>query len=57
MKDSSNGCKGCIFYRDLGGQDERLMACHYCYDTGCARRCPPENCAKKILRKRRKMHV
>ncbi len=57
MKDSSNGCKGCIFYRDLGGQDERLMACHYCYDTGCARRCPPENCAKKILRKRRKKHV
>lgn len=42
-----NPCKGCKYYRHLGNVDAPLKACHYCYDTGISRGCPPEECDKK----------
>lgn len=42
-----NLCKGCRYYRKLGNVDAPLKACHYCYDTGISRGCPPEECDKR----------
>lgn len=42
-----NLCKGCRYYRKLGNVDAPLKACHYCYDTGISRGCPPEKCDKR----------
>lgn len=42
-----NLCKGCRYYRKLGNVDAPLKACHYCYDTGTPRGCPPEECDKR----------
>lgn len=42
-----NPCKGCRYYRKLGNVDAPLKACHYCYDTGISRGCPPEECDKR----------
>lgn len=42
-----NPCKGCKYYRKLGNVDAPLKACHYCYDTGMPRGCPPEKCDKR----------
>ena len=47
-----NLCKGCRYYRKLGNVDAPLKACHYCYDTGTPRGCPPEECDKKEMRGR-----
>lgn len=27
-----------------------LKACHYCYDTGAPRDCPPEKCDKREVK-------
>ena len=47
-----NPCEGCRYYRKLGNVDAPLKACHYCYDTGISRGCPPEECDKKERRGR-----
>jgi transcriptional regulator with XRE-family HTH domain len=43
------GCKGCRHWRPLGRQgheyvSEIQFACHYLYDTGQMRGCPPSQC-------------
>lgn len=40
-------CRGCIYRRGIGSRGDRYSVCHYCYDTGLPRGCPPENCDKK----------
>lgn len=45
-----NPCKGCKYYRKLGNVDAPLKACHYCYDTGISRGCPPEECDKREVK-------
>lgn len=47
-----NPCKGCKYYRKLGNVDAPIKACHYCYDTGIPRGCPPGKCDKKKMRGR-----
>lgn len=45
-----NPCKGCQYYRSLGNM-YGMKGCHYCYDTGVSRGCPPEECGKQGKRK------
>lgn len=39
-------CDGCIYRRPIGPLGT-LAVCHYMYDTGNPRGCPPEKCDKK----------
>ena len=42
-------CKGCVYYRSLSENSPNLQHyCNYLLDTGEPRRCPVENCKKKL---------
>ena len=42
-------CKGCVYYRSLSENSPNLQPyCNYLLDTGEPRRCPAENCEKKL---------
>ena len=42
-------CKGCVYYRSLSENSPNLQPyCNYLLDTGEPRRCPAENCKKKL---------
>ena len=42
-------CKGCVYYRSLSENSPNLQHyCNYLLDTGEPRRCPAENCEKKL---------
>ena len=42
-------CKGCVYYRSLSENSPSLQPyCNYLLDTGEPRRCPVENCEKKL---------
>lgn len=42
-------CKGCVYYRSLSENSPNLQHyCNYLLDTGEPRRCPVENCNKKL---------
>ena len=42
-------CKGCVYYRSLSEYYPNLQHyCNYLLDTGEPRRCPAENCKKKL---------
>lgn len=42
-------CRGCVYYRSLSENNPNLQHyCNYLLDTGEPRRCPAENCKKKI---------
>ena len=42
-------CKGCVYYRSLSENSPNLQHyCNYLLDTGEPRRCPAENCKKKL---------
>ena len=42
-------CRGCVYYRSLSENNPNLQHyCNYLLDTGETRRCPAENCKKKI---------
>ena len=42
-------CRGCVYYRSLSENSPNLQHyCNYLLDTGEPRRCPAENCKKKI---------
>lgn len=42
-------CKGCVYYRSLSENSPNLQPyCNYLLDTGEPRRCPVENCEKKL---------
>ena len=42
-------CRGCVYYRPLSENSPNLQHyCNYLLDTGEPRRCPAENCEKKL---------
>ena len=42
-------CRGCVYYRSLSENSPNLQHyCNYLLDTGEPRRCPAENCKKKL---------
>ena len=42
-------CRGCVYYRPLSENSPNLQHyCNYLLDTGEPRRCPAENCKKKL---------
>ena len=42
-------CRGCVYYRSLSENSPNLQHyCNYLLDTGEPRRCPVENCKKKL---------
>ena len=42
-------CNGCVYYRSLSENSPNLQHyCNYLLDTGEPRRCPAENCEKKL---------
>ena len=42
-------CRGCVYYRSLSENSPNLQPyCNYLLDTGEPRRCPAENCKKKL---------
>ena len=42
-------CRGCVYYRSLSENSPNLQHyCNYLLDTGEPRRCPAENCEKKL---------
>ena len=42
-------CRGCVYYRSLSENSPNLQPyCNYLLDTGEPRRCPVENCEKKL---------
>lgn len=41
-------CKGCVYYRPLSESSRGKPYCNYILDTGEPRRCPAENCDKKL---------
>ncbi len=42
-------CNGCVYYRSLSENSPNLQHyCNYLLDTGEPRRCPAENCDKKL---------
>lgn len=44
-------CKGCVYYRSLSENSPNLQPyCNYLLDTGEPRRCPAENCDKKLTK-------
>lgn len=44
-------CKGCVYYRSLSENSPYLQHyCNYLLDTGEPRRCPVENCDKKLTK-------
>ena len=44
-------CKGCVYYRSLSENSPNLQPyCNYLLDTGEPRRCPVENCDKKLTK-------
>ncbi len=49
-------CKGCKYWRTLGMRganltDKLQFACHYLYDTGRMRGCPPSQCVHNVATK------
>lgn len=45
----AKSCKGCVYYRSLSENSPNLQHyCNYLLDTGEPRRCPAENCEKKL---------
>ena len=45
----AKSCKGCVYYRSLSENSPYLQHyCNYLLDTGEPRRCPAENCKKKL---------
>ena len=43
-------CRGCVYYRSLSENSPNLQHyCNYLLDTGEPRRCPAENCKKKLV--------
>ena len=45
----AKSCKGCVYYRSLSENSPYLQHyCNYLLDTGEPRRCPAENCEKKL---------
>lgn len=45
----AKSCKGCVYYRSLSENSPYLQHyCNYLLDTGEPRRCPVENCKKKL---------
>ena len=49
-KQNIQHCKGCKYWRTLGMRGKTIaeaqFACHYLYDTGHLRGCPPEKCTR-----------
>lgn len=44
-------CRGCYYHRPFSSyRPNGDWCCHYQYETGESRDCPPENCNKKLLR-------
>lgn len=44
-------CRGCVYYRSLSEYSPNLQPyCNYLLDTGEPRRCPAENCDKKLTK-------
>ena len=44
-------CRGCVYYRSLSENSPNLQPyCNYLLDTGEPRRCPAENCDKKLTK-------
>lgn len=44
-------CRGCVYYRSLSENSPNLQPyCNYLLDTGEPRRCPVENCDKKLTK-------
>ena len=47
----AKSCKGCVYYRSLSENSPYLQHyCNYLLDTGEPRRCPGENCDKKLTK-------
>lgn len=47
----AKSCKGCVYYRSLSENSPYLQHyCNYLLDTGEPRRCPVENCDKKLTK-------